>query len=231
MNYDVLIVEDDFRVAEINRRFIEEKEGFSVLGICKTGAEALAFLKEDNKKPDILLLDVYIPDVHGLELLWTIRTEYKEIEIIMLTAAKEVETVQEAMRAGIFDYMIKPLEQTRVHSSLDRYKQKQQLLAKQQEFTQDDIDQLREGFLPQKKEVAEQNEFPKGIDRYTLDKVILVLEKNKANGVTAVEGAKQIGASRSTVRRYLEYLISTGFIKAEMKYGDVGRPERRYFLL
>ncbi|WP_088104492.1 response regulator [Halalkalibacter urbisdiaboli] len=228
-NFQVLIIEDDFRVAAINRQFVEDLEGFNVVDVCKTGDEALQFLKMTEHLPDLILLDVFIPDVIGLELLWTIRTDYKEIDIIMMTAAKEVETVQEAMRAGIFDYMIKPLDRVRVHDSLNRFRKKQKLLMQKKEFTQTEIDQLRErASIPIE---PDYEELPKGIDRYTLEKVVAVLTSHIEEGVTAVEGAKQIGASRSTVRRYLEYLISTGHAHAEMKYGDVGRPERRYFPL
>lgn len=226
--YGVLIVEDDFRVAAINREFMEEAEHFTVLDVCKTGKEALDYLETHEKKPELILLDVYIPDVNGLELLWEIRTRYRDIDIIMVTAAKEVETIQEAIRGGVFDYLIKPLAKKRVHHSLERYRQKRMAFLQKQEFTQQEIDQLQmEGRTMS--EPAPHGQLPKGIDRYTAEKIRAVLDKNKHQGLTAMEGAKQIGASRSTMRRYLEYFISTGTVKAEMIYGDVGRPERRYF--
>jgi CitB family two-component system response regulator CitT len=226
--YQVLVVEDDFRLAGINKEFIEELPSFKVVNVCMTGKETLEFL-ESNEKPNLIFLDVYIPDVKGLELLWTIRTIYKDIDIIMVTAAKEVGTVQEALRGGVFDYLVKPLDKNRVHHSLQRYQQKQSIFQQKKEFTQTEIDLLQ---TEMNKETVHQNiepGLPKGVNPYTLEKVNQLLEQYKQHGLTALEGAEYLGASRSTTRRYFEYLISVGKVKAEMIYGDVGRPERRYF--
>lgn len=123
MIYTVLIIEDDFRVADINRQFIEQTDGFSVVGICHNAADSLSFLASQQALPDLILLDAYIPDVNGLELLWEIRRRFRSIDIVMLTAAKEVETIQEALRGGVFDYLIKPIESTRMAQMLERFKQ------------------------------------------------------------------------------------------------------------
>ncbi|MFC0561155.1 response regulator [Halalkalibacter alkalisediminis] len=228
--YQVLVVEDDFRLAGINQEFIEELPYFKVVNVCMTGKETLQFL-ENSDKPDLIFLDMYIPDVKGLELLWTIRTLYKDIDIIMVTAAKEVETIQEAIRGGVFDYLVKPLEKNRVHYSLQRYQQKQSMFEEKKEFTQKEIDLLQTDLKSNTLNQIMAEGLPKGVNPHTLGKVKRLLEDHKETGLTALEGAEYLGASRSTTRRYFEYFISVGTAKAEMIYGDVGRPERRYFPL
>ncbi|MFC0560725.1 response regulator [Halalkalibacter alkalisediminis] len=224
--YQVLIVEDDFRVAEITRQFVEKISGFDVLAICKTGAETEHFLKH-NQTPDLILLDVYIPDVEGLDLFWTIRKNYHQMEIIMITAAKEVLTIEETLRGGTFDYIVKPVEFQRFEQTLQRYQKHRQMLTVKREMDQEEIDRLRGLGSPVSTLSNQTDDLPKGIDRLTLEKIQAIMQK-KETGVTAIELGKEIGASRSTARRYLEYLVSAKKIEAALKYGDVGRPERRY---
>jgi CitB family two-component system response regulator CitT len=231
-DFQVLIVEDDFRVAEITRQFVEKVEGFKVIDIVKTGEEARQVLKRLTTLPDLILLDVYIPDVHGLELFWEIRKEYQSIDLIMMTAAKEVSTIEETLRGGIFDYIVKPVELSRFKQTLDQYYEQRSVLASKESMEQEEIDRLTR-FSVQNQTSPNMEAFddlPKGIDRLTLDKIKSIMERNRENGLTAVQVGKEIGASRSTARRYLEYLVSIKELLAEQKYGDVGRPERRYLL-
>ncbi|WP_340003112.1 response regulator [Oceanobacillus sp. FSL K6-0127] len=226
--YRVLIVEDDFRIANINRQFVEKVDGFIVSDTVRTGEEALAFLSEGNELPDIVLLDIYIPDVEDLNLFWEIRSTYKEIDIIVITAAKEVETIQEVVRGGVFDYIIKPVDVTRFEQMLTRYKERRHLLSSVKEMEQGDIDAMfwsKPATIPKKQRAG----LPKGIDAITLKEITSLLKTEQSGGVTAVELSKQIGTSRSTARRYLEYLVSIDQVETRLKYGTVGRPERRYF--
>lgn len=227
--YSVLIIEDDFRVANINKELVEKIDNFQVCRIAHSGKEALAFLKETDNMPHIILLDVYIPDVEGLELMWEIRKKYQTIDIIMITAAKEIDTIEETLRGGIFDYLIKPIDFERLKLSFEQYREKQQLFSSKQEMSQEELDRLR-GLIHLSRGKQEEHALPKGIDRLTLDKVFAVLKGKNKTGFTAMEVGKLIGASRSTARRYLEYLVATKEVKAELIYGDVGRPERRYTL-
>ncbi|WP_096201716.1 response regulator [Bacillus sp. FJAT-45350] len=230
--FNVFIIEDDFRVANINKQFVEQVEGFQVVGVVHTGKDALSYLERaHNELPNLVLLDVYIPDVQGLELMWEIRKKYNDIEIIMITAANEVDTIERTFRGGILDYIIKPVDFERLKKTLQRYVEKQKLFRSKQEMTQEELDTMMGGFpqiLVEKDQIG--SELPKGIDRLTLEKIILVLKDNDSEGFTAVELSKEIGASRSTARRYLEYLVAIEQVKAELIYGDVGRPERRYLI-
>ena len=224
--FTVLIVEDDFYIAEITKQFVSKIAGFTVVGTYRTGKEASDYLSSCDILPDLLFLDVFIPDVKGLELFWTIRKAYTEIDVIMMTAAKEVETIEETLRGGVFDYIVKPVDFLRIEKSLLRYIEKKKLLSSKTKMEQEEIDRLTGIFSSRKDKDA--NELPKGIDRLTLEKVQAIFQSEKV-GLTAVEVGKHIGASRSTARRYLEYLTSIAELEAKLIYGEVGRPERRYF--
>lgn len=224
----VLIVEDDFRIADINRQFVERVAGFTVLEIVKTSEEALAYLRSHSALPQLILLDVYIPDVAGLSLFWKLRQEFNEIDVIMVTAAKEVVTIAETLRGGIFDYIVKPVDFGRFEQTLKRYYDQTHLLASRVELDQSDIDRLTGSHTHQASEKENEGELPKGIDQITLDKIKDILQMDSGSGMTALEAANKVGVSRSTARRYLEYLVSIKKADAQLKYGDIGRPERKY---
>jgi len=220
----VLIVEDDLRVAEINRRFVEKIEGFEVVGISRDGAEA----KEQIEilQPDLLLLDVYLPDMLGVELVRYVRIHHPDLDIIMITAAKEVETLRAALRGGVFDYMVKPIVFERFRERLVAYRKQFIRLQQARLLEQDEIDQLWARGRETGRATALQ--LPKGIDSVTLEKVREVVMAANGNGVTAEGVGKEIGASRTTARRYLEFLTEIGEAHTDLHYGTVGRPERRY---
>ncbi|MCM3744603.1 response regulator [Sporosarcina luteola] len=224
----VLIVEDDFRIADINRQFVNRVQGFVVAETVKTGEEALTYLRSASNWPQLILLDVYIPDVQGLNLFWTLRDEFTEIDVIMMTAAKEVETIAETLRGGIFDYIVKPVDFERFERTLLSFRNKKQLLTTKTELKQEEIDLLTGlQFTPAPiKDNVER--LPKGVDQLTLEKIKVILHESNDSGITALDAGKKVGVSRSTARRYLEYLVSINEADAQLKYGDIGRPERRY---
>ncbi|MTD29481.1 response regulator [Planomicrobium sp. YIM 101495] len=223
----VLIIEDDFRVAEINQQLVEQVEGFYVAAIAKTGQEALAFL-EKATLPDLVLLDVFIPDRHGLQLLWEIRGKSKQIGIIILSAANETATVAEALNGGVFDYIVKPPDFGRIESALLRFREQKNLFTSRKTLEQAEIDRLI-GVRKAGRTTDEYPEaLPKGIDRLTLQDVIATLQEAGEGGINAMEMGKAVGVSRSTARRYLEHLVAAGEAKAQLNYGEIGRPERRY---
>jgi two-component system CitB family response regulator len=224
---EVLIVEDDLRIAEIQKLFIEKIEGFQTIGIASSYVEAKSFI--EIMQPDLLLLDMYFPDMNGLDILKEIKQQSKQMDVIMITAAKEIEKVQEAIKIGIFDYIIKPVVFERFKQSLLRY---QEYYIKLSELgkgnfpvTQQQVDKLLRKEMNDKE--REQTSLPKGIDRMTLEKVMVVLGSTSP-GLTAEIVAKEIGVSRTTARRYLEHLMSEEKIEADLTYGTVGRPERVY---
>jgi len=226
---EVLIIEDDLRIAEIQKRYIEQIEGFQTVGIAASYREAKTYI--ELLQPDLLLLDVYFPDMNGLELLKEAKQQAKQMDVVMITAAKEIQSVQEAISIGVFDYIIKPVVFERFKQSLQRY---QEFHIRLVEFskeniyvTQQQVDKLL------RKEIdnggTNKSYLPKGIDPLTLDKVMDVL-KDAVPELTAEMVAKEIGISRTTARRYLEHLVSEEKIDADLSYGTVGRPERVYIV-
>ena len=228
--YGVLIIEDDFRIAEIHRAFIERTSGFRVVGVAKSAAEARHILETAALQVQLVLLDAYIPDVQGLELLWELRREYNRLDIVMITAAREVDTIQEALRGGVFDYLIKPTEEARMVEMLGRFRRERAALEAQEEMSQEELDRALARLRPGGAQGGGLRPLPKGIDRLTLRAVVEALDAS-STPLAAMQVARAMGASRSTARRYLEFLVSVQLVAAELGYGEVGRPERRYRLV
>ena len=218
----IIIIEDDEKIAEIQRIFTEKISGFTVTGIANSiqeGEEMLQVLR-----PDLVLLDIFFPDGNGIELLWKIRKEYKETDIVLITAAKEKDIFQEALRGGVFDYILKPLNFTRFQNMLNRYLDHRKKLQKIITINQSDVDIL---LHQEKKDIGHKENLPKGIDPITLQKINQIIESISKEGINAEQAGEKIGVSRTTSRRYLEYLVANGVIKADLFYGTLGRPERR----
>ena len=116
---DVLVVDDDFMVAEIHRRFVEQVDGFRAVGVARTGAEALTAARE--LQPQLILLDVYLPDMTGLDVLHQLRSAGDRVGIIMITAARELDTVTGALDGGAADYLIKPFEFDQLKAKLEAF--------------------------------------------------------------------------------------------------------------
>lgn len=222
----VAIIEDDVRIASINQRFVEKVEGFEVVGIAADRAQAHEQL--DILAPDLVLLDLYFPDMSGLDLLQHIQRGYPNTDVIIITAAKEFDTVREAIRGGVYDFMIKPVVFDRFQEKLKAYRkyyeQMKQLGGANKQIDQQGIDQLlwRAG-----ERMDREAYFPKGIDKLTSEKILSYIEES-GDVWTAEELGKRGGFSRTTARRYLEYFVEKGVLVADISYGTVGRPERVY---
>jgi two-component system, CitB family, response regulator CitT len=220
-----VIAEDDFRVADIHEKFLKNFDEIEVVGKAVNAKKTLRILEQ--KSPDLLLLDVYMPDQLGTDLLPDIRKKFPNVDIIMITAATDKEQLEKALHYGVENYLIKPVEMKRFNQVIEEYLKKVHLMKSKQEIDQDFVDLI----LKKGSSVLESNDgqdLPKGVDEITLAKVIEVLEGSDI-GLSAEQVSGQIGASRTTARRYLEYLISVKKCKTEVVYGVVGRPERRYY--
>jgi len=225
----IIIAEDDTKIAEIQRRFIERIPGFEVLGIAHSTIDAKDMI--EVLEPDLVLLDIHFPDGNGLELLRNIRNSQSSAGVILITAAKDVNSLTEALHSGVFDYILKPLVFDRLQSSLLSFQEHLTKLQSidsrnKQELDQNTVDLL----LPRNKKSntpVTNSALPKGIDPLTLEKIRNVYT-NKTQGHTAEQIGELVGSSRTTARRYLEYLVSTAELSADVSYGSVGRPERVY---
>ena len=150
----------------------------------------------------------------------------RQVDVIPITAAKEVNLLNEAIHGGVFDYILKPVVFTLFQKTLERYRQTKNQLLNIDQLDQSEVDRA---LHTASGELSKFQELPKGIDRLTLEKVQQVLSSVQIPGLTSEEVSSQIGASRTTDRRYLEYLVSQMILDVDISYGGVGRPERRYF--
>ncbi|MCF6411375.1 response regulator [Pseudalkalibacillus salsuginis] len=220
--YNVVIAEDDYRVAQIHEEYLAAIDDMKLVGKALTGEDAMRLLGEN--KVDLLLLDVYMPDQLGTDLLHKIREEHPEVDIMLITAAKEKAFLEKAIRYGVHHYLIKPITLERFKETINQYKKKKVMLQETADVDQSLLDRV---FGKGVKE-PERSNLPPGIDAMTLKKVKKLLEDNK-EGITSEKAGEILGASRTTARRYLEYLVGIEQATVEQVYGIVGRPERRYY--
>ena len=215
------VVDDDFMSASIHRSYVERIPEFEVVGEAHTGAEALELVR--RMRPDLLLLDIYLPDMSGLEVIRRLRQdEEAEVDVIAVTAAKDVKTLRAAMQGGVVHYLVKPFLFETFRERLERYAALHHRLGRLREASQGDVDHL---FSLLRVEGRER--LPKGISAPTLARVVAAARESGAE-VSAVEVAESCGISRGTARRYLEYLESLGSVELTLRYGATGRPEHLY---
>jgi response regulator of citrate/malate metabolism len=216
----VLVVDDDFMVARVHTGFVSRIDGFEVVGTCHTGADAVAAAAELT--PDLVLLDLYLPDQFGLDVLAELRTAGRECDIMVITAAKEADAVRGALRQGVVDYVLKPFGFDDLRERLERYAAQREALTQAQVRGQEDIDRVlsRGGAGPAAA-------LPKGMSPQTAALVESALRDAEGN-LSASETAEIVGLSRVSARRYLEHFCSIGQAEVSLRYGSAGRPERRY---
>ncbi|TCP23482.1 CitB family two-component system response regulator CitT [Scopulibacillus darangshiensis] len=220
----VAIAEDDFRVALIHEKFLKKIPDVEVAGRALNAEQTFALLQ--SQEIDLLLLDIYMPDRLGTEILSSVRRDFPQVDVVMITAATDKAFLDMAIRYGVQNYLIKPVTMERFTEMIHQYIETRVLFQTQEEINQEFVDRLF-GKLHQVSPPAH-SELPKGIDEITLQKVLAVLKKSNG-GLSAEMVGQRMGASRTTARRYLEYLISIERCKAEVEYGIVGRPERKYY--
>ena len=216
----VLIVEDDPMVLEINKNFLSKVKGFEYIGEASTGKDA--YEKTIQLKPDLILLDMFLPDMSGMDLFLRLRKERIPSDIIMITAARDTATVQEAVRLGAFDYLIKPFRFERFERALHDYLR----LIKQQPVSGIYDQQKIDNIFGYKEDEAT---LPKGLNDITMKQILEGLVEMSAP-VTSEQLAIKVGMARVTVRKYLDFLANTGKVTIDLKYGTVGRPTKYYLL-
>jgi response regulator of citrate/malate metabolism len=216
----VLVVDDDFMVASIHTRFVDRTDGFRVVGQAATGQHALEEIA--RLRPDLVLLDVHLPDLSGIEVLRRLRGEGNDVGVVMVTAAREADTVRAAVAGGAAHYLVKPFEHADLVSRLHAFRETLHALEHvgDQAGDQADIDAI---FSPVG---AGRAALPKGLSPETADAVLRVLAEQ--GEVSATETAERVGVSRVSARRYLEHFVAAGRVTVRLQYGGPGRPERRY---
>ena len=238
-----VIIDDDIAVAGVHHGFLMAHGAFEVIGTAHTGASGLDMVKK--LRPDLLLLDIHLPDLSGLEVLTQLRAETQgaHLDVFAITAARELATVRGALAGGVIEYLVKPFGSAEFRARLDRYVANRSALltldTAETGLDQQSIDQLRSSVLPTAvsrtaavtrssgSQVAEANHPPKGLSKTTLDAVIELL-RVPGTEYSAAELAAELGLARVSARRYLEYLVTLSKATLTPKYGSAGRPENRY---
>lgn len=218
---DVLVVDDDFMVARIHTQFVDRTPGFRVVGVASTGQAALDDVA--RLRPDLVLLDVHLPDVTGIEVLRRLRARGDDVGVLVVTAAREADTVRAAAAGGAAHYLVKPFDYDDLRVRLESFRAAHAALASGAPG-QDDIDAVFGAAGPLAPTPAPS--LPKGLSAETADLVAAAL--GEAGEMSASECAERVGISRVSARRYLEHFVARGTVVVRLQYGGAGRPERRY---
>lgn len=221
----VVIIEDDPMVAEVNRKLLNSVPGFLVEDMARTAGEGVE--KTVRLKPDLALIDFYLPDRDGLSVLQDLRRLQVPTDAILVTAAHDVETIGCAFRYGAVDYILKPFKFDRLKAALESYASMRAKLSTLKPLSQDEIDQLKAGRTPAAPWESDPGQIPKGLNDLTLKQVLLHMIRNGAS-LSAEEVAESLGLARVTARRYLEYLDRIGRATVDFQHGSVGRPVKKY---
>lgn len=219
--YKVLIVEDDPMVAMINEQYIKRNKNFTVVGKCKDGRSAISFLEENEV--DLVILDVYMPLMNGFEALRSIRNKNIAVDVVMVTAANDRDSLEEALHLGIVDYLVKPFSFDRFRVALEKFIAQHNALKGVDTLDQSNIDYIIDNSHRKSEEL-----YPKGIQEKTLEMIMAYINQHKGVWMTGDAIAEGIGITVVTVRRYMSYLSDAGKILCEMDYETGGRPCMKY---
>lgn len=207
----VLVVDDDFRVGGLHREVVDRTTGFISLEPARTLAEARRSIAEH--RPELLLVDVYLPDGTGIDLVRAV-----EIDAFVLSAANDAATVRRALTAGAVGYLVKPFDSSVLAERLDRYARFRNLMATEAPVKQEIVDRASR-ILHGAKETA-------SVSRSATEQLILTVLA--AGEATAAQAGERAGVSRATAQRHLAALASRGLVEVRLRYGTSGRPEHIY---
>ena len=218
----VLIVEDEPVAADAHVAYVQRVRGFGVRGKALDGAGAIRQLGNPTSGIDLVLLDLHLPDMHGLDVVRAMRTAGHRADVIAVTSARDLEVVRAAVSQGIVQYLLKPFTFAALREKLERYAAYRRQLAGDAAISQREVDRVLATLRG-----SDSGSLPKGMSPDSLDAVALVLRPS-AQGLSATEVAEVVGTSRVTARRYLEYLADSALVVRSSRYGSAGRPEVEY---
>ncbi|MBJ7480994.1 MULTISPECIES: response regulator [Rhodococcus] len=220
----VLVVDDDFMVAKVHSGFVSRIDGFEVCGVAHSAEAALTAVGE--LQPDLVLLDVHLPGTTGLDLIAPFRELAPELDVLVITSEREAGSVKKALRSGVVHYLMKPFTFEVLRERLERYRSTYANLDSTGEAEQDAVDEAF-GVAGGAAGASSLKGLPKGLSPETLQLVETAL-RDDTEPASATDISERVGISRASARRYLEYLYESGRSTTSLKYGVVGRPERRY---
>lgn len=219
----VLVVEDEQLAAEAHAAYVQRLPGFELAGVARSAGEAARFLTAHPV--DLVLLDFNLPDGHGLGLVQKLRAAGHLVDVVAVTAARDADVVRHAVAQGVVLYLLKPFTFATFRAKLEQYAAyRAELADREGEVAQDELDRAF-GSLR-----TSATALPKGMSGETLRQVTDAVRDAGARGaaLSASEAAEVVGASRVTVRRYLEHLADAGNLERRPRYGGSGRPEVEY---
>ncbi|TWE05192.1 CitB family two-component system response regulator MalR [Neobacillus bataviensis] len=214
----VMIVEDDPMVAEFNKSYLAKVNGFQLTAMARSVEDAIRII--ENQDFDLILLDIFMPGKQGLELLTFLREKEKETDVIIISAASDMDRIQKALRYGAVDYLIKPFEFERFQLALTAYLEKREFIKNQPVTSQDELDYQ----LLRREEKTILEELPKGLTKDTLKQIWDAIQEMKDGPFSTEDVVKIVGISRVSVRKYLNFLKGIGILEVKVIYGTVGRP-------
>jgi response regulator of citrate/malate metabolism len=221
MKLKILIVEDDPMVAHIHTHYFNELKNFEILKVIDNGLDAYEYLSAHSDDVDLVILDVHMPKMSGLELLKRLREEGNQVSVIPITAINDNKTISEFLNLGVIDYLVKPFTQERFNQAVYRCELKYKAFANQK-LSQSDIDQM----FSHKNEV----ELPKGLQEKTLTYILEKLSDMKKQLLDVEDISKITNLSKVSLRKYLDYLVDNNTIEKKIDYGTVGRPKYKYYI-
>lgn len=225
----LMIVEDDPMVRNINERFVQKINQFEVVASVADTEEAKSYLMKHEVH--LILLDVFLPSGSGLDFLKWIREEQLKCDVILITAEKRLDCIQEAFRYGVVDYLVKPFTFSRFQEALTHFLMRFDKLSSEQQVEQEFIDKYLRGVKEvgnaPKEKVKKNQELKRGLNINTYQQIIQFFEHCQED-LSAEEIADQVGLARVTVRRYLDYMVSVNEVSLIRVYGKVGRPIHLY---
>lgn len=221
---NVLIVDDERLTRELHREYIQRMPGFQVVAECD-GARAALTAVFDAPPPagiDLVLLDMTMPDGHGLDVARLIRARAADVDIVAITGVRDADVVRAAVGLGVVQYLVKPFSFAAFRERLEQYADyHRRKVDTAGPATQAEIDALLGSLRP-----VGTADLPKGLSSATLELVAATLRGGEA--LSAAETAQRLGMSRVAARRYLEYLANAGRLDRTPRYGTPGRPITEY---
>jgi len=220
---NVLVVEDEPTSAAALVEFVGRVPGFAVAGHARTGAEALRRIATDGV--DLVMLDIYLPDMSGLDVLRRLRAAGDTVDVVAVTVARDLSTVRAAVAMGAVQYLVKPFTSATVRKKLERYATYRATMAGRDPLlAQQEVDEALAALRD-----VDRGGLPKGINRESLHAVVAALrEAGEGAALSAAEVGRVLGTSRVTARRYLEHLAASGIVLRQSRFGRTGRPETEY---
>ena len=224
-----MIVEDDPMVRQINSMFLNKVEGFSLKKAAANLTEAKEFLSKNTI--DLILLDVFLPNENGIDFLKWLRKNEISSDVILITADKSIERINDAFRYGAVDYLIKPFTFERFIESLDIFKERLSSFKNYQTIEQGELDKFI--LTTKNKELSDdelKNNLEKGFNKYTYKSIVNELHNSNEECFTTEELSEKLGIAKVTVRKYLDYISKQGQLEKIIEYGKIGRPLYKYKL-